>query len=653
LLQTSLWQGQPLVDADLLIYSYPRCGLIGESLARGELPRWNPWVYHGASWFGPRAGGVLYPGNALFAVFPLVQAMASFVLLHLLLGVVGAQALARRAGLGHRAAWAAGLCYGLGGFLTSMVGYLPFLISSAWLPWAAAAGMLVARRPRLGAAGLGASLALILLAAEPQGALAGALSGLLGATLSAPAGSRRGSATWACIGVGLGGVTAGLQVLSILVELPHISRALETFEDTRWQLSWGLLPELLAGGVLGDRAASLDEAYWGYSLWAGRPPWCGFSVGATGLVLVSAGIVAGRRMARRLGGAFLAAGFALAALQAGQGIGLRFPAKWLVIAALGLALLAGAGAQALLDGRARARAAALATVGLLIAVSVTSLLLARLPDAAAWFETQGTDLQHASGTHAQAAVTKALVRAAAAAALLGGLLLSRLPRRARGALLLGLLAGELTHLVAPSLRTVPAAALEVPPLVDVVKAASSGPVPPRLDSNDALTSGGPSPRPGTTPGAGAWLTSAESWPSRPSGRWSWRGSASSWRRDRRYGWPNGRRSSTPRCCWPPRTCSPGSPRPSAQSSRSWPATSSSDPRGSSCARCDTPNGPIWRLTWSPSTTSTRRGGAPQRPIENPGRTWWWGLKAPSSRPSCRPRPRGASRWTRSSPSVWR
>ena len=66
-------------------------------------------------------------------------------------------------------------------------------------------------------------------------------------------------------------------------------------------------------------------------------PWATLSIGAVVLAAAAAGLAAGGRVALPPA-ALTLAGFALAALRAGEGLRLRFPAKWLVLSALGLQL---------------------------------------------------------------------------------------------------------------------------------------------------------------------------------------------------------------------------------------------------------------------------------------------------------------------------
>ncbi|MCO5168551.1 MAG: YfhO family protein [Planctomycetes bacterium] len=480
-----------LVGRDLIAYGHARGAALGEAWRQGDVPRWNPHAHHGASWWGPRAGGVVYPANALFAGLPPGLAAAWFVALHLALAVEGARRLARR-DLPAAPAAAAGLAYGLSGFVLSTHWNLPFLASAALLPWAGVAGRLARDRPRRGAALVGAVVALCLLAAEPQGAL---IAAGLACALAARGGRR--ALAWSAAGVALAGLAAGPQVLSILHELPDTDRALGP-ADARFSLAARALAlGLVAPGALGEHAA-LDGGYWGHALWDGTLPYCAPGVGALGLAAVVTAVARARGApAARAGLALVVVGVGLAALDPGAALGLRFPAKWLVLSGLGLALLVGAGARAIAAGHA---APARLTLALLLAASLPlALALAGpAPDLEAWLAAQGPG--EVLGPVARAATAEALARVAAAAALgLAAVTSGRgLPRARAAALLLGALALDLGLTALPAVRTTTAPLLARPPLVDALDPRPGAP-PPRYFSRGRMRAPLAPPADGLTP----------------------------------------------------------------------------------------------------------------------------------------------------------
>lgn len=180
LYQGALVGTETLIARDLLRQFIPRCDLIGQSLAQLEVPRWNPWCGQGAPWFGPRAGGVVYPLHVMFAVLPIGPAIAWFIVVHHVLAAAGMWRLARRecgpsretpTNLGP---WIAAAVYGLGGYICSMYWALPYLVSGAWFPWLLVGAKACAARERSGPPTIALAIGMMLLAGEPQGALIGA-----------------------------------------------------------------------------------------------------------------------------------------------------------------------------------------------------------------------------------------------------------------------------------------------------------------------------------------------------------------------------------------------------------------------------------------------------------------------------------------------
>lgn len=494
---------------DLLPQFYPRCGPIGEALVSLDVPRWNPWSFHGQPWFGPRGGGVLYPGYVLFGLLAPGLAMALFVGLHLLLAVEGARRLVRR-DVVPLAALGAGLAYGLGGFCTSQYWAVQYLATAALLPWGALAGRgLSGARPLRALALLAATVSLAHLLGEPQGALTLALVGAAAALLEPLAGGARARALRAFllagIAVALGTLAAGPQLLSTLAELPHTNRAATGWSDVRYQVGPATLAlDLVARGSLGEHAIA-QGGYWGFAFWpasdaAGRSegdlPWCSVSVGALGLVACVAGLgglrpPASGRVTRWLAVGLLVAGAALAITGVSTLLGLRFPAKWLVLVALGLSIAVGLGLDRLARGEgltpARCAAAALLT---LCAVGGLALSVGG-PELDAWLQarTRVTIDASAARVATGAALWRGAVAAALSLALVEARARGRLGPRRFALLALAVLGLDLLTAARPAIERGPRALLEAAPLVATVHAAAGPPrgAPPRFDSSIAVT----------------------------------------------------------------------------------------------------------------------------------------------------------------------
>ncbi|MCO5166231.1 MAG: YfhO family protein [Planctomycetes bacterium] len=498
LVEAALLRGQVIVGGDLLLYAYPRLEALGARLAAGEVPLWNPWAAAGATWFGPRAGGVLYPGNLLFALFAPPAAGALFIAMHVSIALEGARRLVAHDAPA-RAAFAAGLVYALGGFVTSMHVNLPYLVSAAWLPWAALGARWAAAGARRGVALGAAALALVLLACELQGALM--LAGVMGAIALAPgqAAPRTRVALVAAAGV-LGALLAGPQVLSVLDELPHVDRTVDGWVDGRWGVSLGALAvDLVVPGLTGAWAIERG-GHWGAELfWGGWQPWCAHGVGALGLAAVVTGLLApSHRRARAEGLALVLAGLGLGLLEAGTSLGLRFHAKWLLLSALGAARLGGVGVTCW--SRGDGLRPALVVLGLTLAVAgagVGALVVAG-EQADAWLEAR--DPRRVLGGAARLATLWALARAGAMAAFGLALLRAwrdgRVPRAWFTAALVGLLALDLLSLSRMGVRGADRSVVAPSPLVEVLRERSPAGAPIRYESRGAALSLPVSPVPG-------------------------------------------------------------------------------------------------------------------------------------------------------------
>lgn len=485
LFEGALFRDELLFGRDLPRQFYPRCELIGQALAQGEIPRWNPWCNHGAPWFGPRAGGVLYPGHLLFAVLPLGRAMAWFIALHTALAIAGAWCLgredARDVGVSDGGAWFTGLAFGLGGFVTSMHWALPYLVSSAWLPFGLLGARQLARGDRVGVAWLGAAVAMCLLAAEPQGALIlGALAGT-SALVHAPRGRRLVAGLVASLAILLGAAAGGLTLASVLDELPRLDRGSEGWKELRFALHGpGQLVDALVPGVHGHTAQHV-AGFWGVSSWGGDMPWCGLGIGALGLValLASGAGRTWRRPAWLEAAGWIVLGVALAAVDAGGPLGLRYPTKWLVITALGLARLVGLGAARLARGRSDWATPALLAFGLGLTLVGLVVALGGAPvDDLFSRVAPGYVLVPAAREVTAHALLRAGVAALVAAGASSLVARGRLSRGRARALLLGALALDLLTAARPGVLTIDRDDVPVhaqPALVEKLRARAGGP----------------------------------------------------------------------------------------------------------------------------------------------------------------------------------
>ncbi|MEX1046859.1 MAG: hypothetical protein WD757_01290 [Actinomycetota bacterium] len=146
---------------DVLSFWLPRWCYMGERLAQGEIPLWNPFLQTGTPYAAdPQSGWLLAPVMALFTALPCGTAMRAYIVLNPLLAGLGLYWFLRKEGLARLSATVGGLAMAMA-IATSSVGTsMPFAGTLAWTPWVllGASGYLSAKKwaPRLAWLGLGA-----------------------------------------------------------------------------------------------------------------------------------------------------------------------------------------------------------------------------------------------------------------------------------------------------------------------------------------------------------------------------------------------------------------------------------------------------------------------------------------------------------------
>lgn len=502
------WHGLPLaaVLVGLLVWLWPVIGgrstlfyrdlyrqymgtarlLSGEA---GIVPDllWDPLLNGGQPLLGNPNRFVLYPTRGLYRLVDAVTGLNLEIVLHLLLGAVGAFLLARRLRLGPWPAAVASLAWSLGGISVSLTSHLGRFIAFQWMPLAflAAEGLARGRRRDAWWAVLVGVIGLQWLSGGFEVVLATA------ATVLGWAAARAGPSTGRAVGRAGAALAAGTGLAAVQV-IPAAAMVLRSDRSGLLGegsiLYWSVHPlrllELAVPGLFGPiDVAEVTGRYWGERLVDGGIPY--FStlyLGAAALVLAlygARGRGADRRLRRLLviaaaGGIVLALGRHLpgaAALVAAlhRIVIVRFPVKATVLLAAPVALLAGFGAERVLAsgaGRAMAATAALAAcAGLAWAVTAAAPELAQRVLAALFGE---------AVPGMTAGVAAALGHTALALAGLAVVL--ALPRKAwTGPLLALVVAADLGTAASAFLPRGPRWMLrEPPPAVALVKAAARG-----------------------------------------------------------------------------------------------------------------------------------------------------------------------------------
>lgn len=343
-----------LARGDTFLYFYPYWDAAAAALREGRVPLWNPALFMGAPLLANSQVGFFYPLNwAPWLALATPYAVKASILLHLFLAAAGAFLAARRVlALSRAGALVTAVTFALGGYLTAQVEHVNQLQGLAWLPWF----LLVLGRPDDGlwptrlrrALLVGLLFALQLLAGHTQTAFITGIALFLwlsGQLLEerlrrrAESGLHVGRFVPLVLGAAVAFAVAAVQLLPTL-ELTTLSSRQGGLPANE-VLSFSLHPLLLTRALLPAYGQALFSEYTAV-------------LPLTALALATVGAWQWRRRAGVLPALlWVALGLVLALgvftpvywlLARLPGFDLfRVPARWLVLYALGVALLAGVG----------------------------------------------------------------------------------------------------------------------------------------------------------------------------------------------------------------------------------------------------------------------------------------------------------------------
>jgi hypothetical protein len=339
------------------------------ALQDGELPLVDLQRSGGQPQLGNPNGLFYYPDSLLLLAADPIWAMNAHFWIHWLLAPFAFCWLGRSLGLSRGGAWAAGVLYATGGFFLSLLNLYNLISVAALAPAFVAAGLdACAAVPPGGRLRpgrwplLGLMCCLLLLAGDPFSALQALL--LLAAALLFKGGWRAvllpGWRLPAALGIGLA------ISLPVWVELARILPA--SFRASvrgvgAATLTQSVAPPQLVEAIFPSFFGRYDSTFWGRVMYDhGEPLIISLFPGLLALALLP--LAAGRRLplagrlgwTALLGGLFCAFGShnpLMVLLYELPGMGLlRFPVKFLLLSAIGLALLGGVACERLLEGDA-------------------------------------------------------------------------------------------------------------------------------------------------------------------------------------------------------------------------------------------------------------------------------------------------------------
>ncbi len=126
---------------DFLEFTYPTRYFAASSIAAGEIPFWNPYVFAGMPFLADIQSAVLYPLNLALNLFVRdghlgLVAVEALAAVHLMLAGCWMFLLVRRLGASVWGGWAGGITFMFSGFMVTHVIHLNILEVAVWLPLA-------------------------------------------------------------------------------------------------------------------------------------------------------------------------------------------------------------------------------------------------------------------------------------------------------------------------------------------------------------------------------------------------------------------------------------------------------------------------------------------------------------------------------------
>jgi len=385
-----LFTHRTFIGRDLLPYNIPLEKAVHDAWSRGRVPVWWDAISGGRPLLPNPNAGVFYPVRMALAGVAFPEAMRLFPIVHWILGGWGMLALMRVCGGSRAAAWVAAASFAFSGVLVSEVFYFNFLPGAALLPWSlwALARRPPRRLPRIVPVAL--VYGLMLLAGDAFSLVIAASSAVLWILLETAREERAGRALE---------LLAGL-VVAALLALPQIVATGLVAPETRRMISGFRLQEVLTFSVRPARLLELVVPFpfgpaWSMDLsldWgaaAFRRFFTTLFVGPIaliGILRTFPGSPRGARFARVLAVGGIALAVAGSFVPDAWGsltspIPLRYPEKFMLAAAFGLALAAGIA----VDGLRRGRAGISAIVGVAAALALAAVAARLAPEAAGRF----------------------------------------------------------------------------------------------------------------------------------------------------------------------------------------------------------------------------------------------------------------------------
>ncbi len=130
-----LFTDRVLASGDILHYFYPYRDYAAAALRAGRVPLWNPYIFMGAPFLANPQAAALYPLHWPLSWLPVTKQLYWSGAIHAWILAVGGYALMRRWGTGWLAAVSCSLVLAGSGHYGGLLGHINQMNGAAWLPW--------------------------------------------------------------------------------------------------------------------------------------------------------------------------------------------------------------------------------------------------------------------------------------------------------------------------------------------------------------------------------------------------------------------------------------------------------------------------------------------------------------------------------------
>lgn len=126
---------KPIGGHDQVRFLYPARTVTNESLLKGKVPLWNPYIFSGSPHLANYQSAVFYPFNVIYFFIPQIYAWSILTILPFILGYIFAYAFNRSIGCSKVGATIGALAFGMCGFLSTWTQENAVVGQTAvWLP---------------------------------------------------------------------------------------------------------------------------------------------------------------------------------------------------------------------------------------------------------------------------------------------------------------------------------------------------------------------------------------------------------------------------------------------------------------------------------------------------------------------------------------